>query len=186
MGFKQSRRSGKYWEDAITLDKIITDHNFITTGKTERDFENGLSSVLDTRKNRFNCSVMSQVSRETKVSSVYCFGKNHRPDMTLDENGIAIEVKFVNYSGLKDAIGQGYMYRLQYRFVFLILVVKSTKKEFYEDLSVGKERPMVDMLQHLADHMNIFTYIVPSFKINKNMKRCHSFFLPMTEHLINK
>jgi hypothetical protein len=41
--------------------------------------------------------------------------------MTFDENGIAIELKFINSSGLaglKDAIGQGHLYRLRYKFVF--------------------------------------------------------------------
>ena len=181
MGFEPSRRSGRYWDDAITLNQMIKEYNFNTTGKSERDFENGLSAVLDARKKRFNCTVVSQINKETKVSSVYCFGKNHRPDMALDENGVAIELKFTDYSGLKDAIGQGYMYRLQYRFVFLILVIKDTKRQFYTDLCVGKEHPMEDMLQHLADHMNIFTYIVPSFSVKPGMKKCHSFFLPINE-----
>ncbi|WP_428354761.1 hypothetical protein [Methyloprofundus sp.] len=122
MSFEYSKRFGRFWDDAKTLNNMIYDYPFHTTGKNERDFENGFASTLITVKNQFNCKVITQIDKSTTVKSVYCFGKRHRPDMTLDENGIAIELKFIHYKGLKDAIAQGYLYRLQYRFVFLVLI----------------------------------------------------------------
>ena len=55
----------------------------------------------------FNSEVIIQTDKNTPIQSIYCFGKNHRPDMTLGENGIAIELKSITCAGLKDTIGQG-------------------------------------------------------------------------------
>ncbi len=177
MSFESGKRRGRFWEDAGELDRLIKKYPFYTTAKNERDFENGFSTSLMTTD--FNSQVISQTDKTTTVKSIYCFGKKHRPDMTLDENGIAIELKFITYAGLKDAIGQGYLYRLQYRFVFLILVVSEDKKSIYKDLCDGKEKGLENTLQHLADNMNIFTYIVPAFQPKAPMKKCHSYFMPV-------
>jgi len=96
--------------------------------------------------------------------------------MTLDDNGVALELKFITYAGLKDAIGQGYLYRLRYRFVFLILVISEDRSYIYGDLDTNKEKDLHDTLQHLANTMNIFTYVVPAFEISPGMKKCISFF----------
>lgn len=98
--------------------------------------------------------------------------------MTLDDKGIAIELKFITYAGLKEAIGQGYLYRLRFRFVFLILVISEKRKSIYEDFCEMNEVHLEDTLQHLADNMNIFTYIVPAFNLKPAMKKCHSYFKP--------
>ncbi len=176
MGFEAVRRRGKYWDDAKELDSIINDYPFHTTGKNERDFENGFATTLMNNKEKFNSEVITQIDKTTTVQSVYCFGKRHRPDMTLDNDGIAIELKFVNYAGLQDAIGQGYLYRLNYRFVFLILVISESRRKIYDDLDTKEEKDLKDILQHLADTMNIFTYVVPAFKIKPGMKKYISFF----------
>ena len=99
--------------------------------------------------------------------------------MTFDENGIAVEVKFITYAGLKEAIGQGFLYRLRYRFVFLLLIISEARKMIYADLDAGKEKDLEDTLQHLADNMNVFAYIVPAFNIKPGMKKCISFFEPV-------
>lgn len=176
MGFESVRRKGRYWEDCKKIDKIILNFPFHTTGKTERDFENGFATTLITMKNSFNSKVICQIDKTTTVKSVYCFGKNHRPDITLDENGIALELKFVTYAGLKDAIGQGYLYRLRYKFVFLILVISEDRSHIYADLDTNKEKDLHDTLRHLADKMNIFTYVVPAFEIKPGMKKSIGFF----------
>ncbi len=179
MSFESSRRHGRFWDDAQNLHRIINEYQFNTTGKNERDFENGFASTLMALKKNFNSQVITQIDKATTVKSIYCFGKKHRPDMTLDENGIAVELKFITYAGLKDAIGQGYLYRLQYRFVFLVLVISEDRRTIYDDLCVGKEKDLENTLQHLADNMNIFTYIVPAFNLKPGMKKCFSFFEPV-------
>ncbi len=179
MSFEAARRRGRFWEDAKVLNEIFHEYAFHTTGKNERAFENGVAVNLMNMKKRFNCEVIASIDKSSTVKSIYCFGKKHRPDMTLDENGIAIELKFITYAGLKDAIGQGFLYRLRYRFVFLLLVISEGRKGIYEDICIGKEKDLEDTLQHLADNMNIFTYIVPAFNIRSGVKKCVSFFEPI-------
>jgi hypothetical protein len=178
MGFEVGRRRGKYWEDAQELNDLIYKFPFHTTGKNEKDFETGFATTLMVSKDNFDSDVITQIDKTTTVQSVYCFGKKHRPDMALDENGIAIELKFVNYAGLKDAIGQGYLYRLRYKFVFLVLIISEERQSIYHDLNNKQEKDLEDTLRHLADNMNIFTYIVPAFDTSKTpgIKKVISFF----------
>ncbi len=177
MGFENVRRRGRVWEDALTLHETILDFPFQTTGDNEAAFERGFATTLMATKKNYNCDVITQIDKETTVQSVYCFGKKHRPDMTLDENGIAIELKYITYAGLKDAIGQGHLYRLRYKFVFLILIVSETRKSVYDEIENGQEKDLEDTLQYLADNMNIFSYIVPSFRITKPaVRKVISFF----------
>jgi len=176
MGFETVRRRGKYWNDCKILDDLINSFPFHTTGKNERDFENGFASTLMAVKSKFKSNVITQIDKSSTVQSVYCFGKNHRPDMTLDDNGIAIELKYVTYAGLKDAIGQGFLYRLRYKFIFLVLVISEDRSNIYFDLDSNKEKDLHDTLRYLADSMNIFTYVVPAFILNPGIRKCISFF----------
>lgn len=177
MGFEVVRRRGLIWEDAKSLHEAIMEFPFQTTGANEAAFERGFATTLMATKNKYNSDVITQIDRNSTVQSVYCFGKKHRPDMTLGENGIAIEMKFITYAGLKDAIGQGHLYRLRYKFVFLVLIIAESKKSVYEDIDNGQEKDLEDTLHYLAETLNIFTYIVPSFRIKKvGMRKVISFF----------
>ena len=177
MGFEAVRRTGRIWDDAKTLHESIMDFPFQTTGSSESDFERGFATTLMATKKQYNCDVITQIDKNSTVQSVYCFGKKHRPDMTLDENGIAVEMKFVTYAGLKDAIGQGYLYRLRYKFVFLVLIIAESRKVVYEEIENGQEKGLEDMLHHLSDTMNIFSYIAPAFIIKQPaVRKVISFF----------
>ena len=178
MGFESGKRYGRYWEDAKKVDALIHAYPFNTSGKNERDFENGFATSLMMAAPNFRSKPHTQIDQDTKVESVFCFGKKHRPDMALGESGAAIELKYITYAGLKDAIGQGVLYRLRYRFAFLVLIVSSDRKQLYLDISTGKEKDLIDTLHYLADSMSIFTYIVPAFKPPLGCKLCHSFFEP--------
>ena len=116
MAFAQGRRNGSLWDDANKLNDLISSFDFYTTSKTERDFEIGLATVL--QREGFSNKVITQISKEEAVNSVYCFGKKHRPDMTIENDGIAIELKFVDKDtdALKQVIGQSILYRQKYKF----------------------------------------------------------------------
>jgi hypothetical protein len=177
MGFETGRRIGSYWNDVKKINKQILEFPFYTTGKTEKDFENGFSTTLMALQKKFENPVITQIDKTKKVKSVYCFGKNNRPDLTIGEDGIAFEIKFIKYGSLDSAIGQSIIYRLDYKFVFLILVLSEAQKEVYLEISEGKEKQLEDVLEHLSTTMNIFTYIVPSFEINKiGVPKCFAFF----------
>lgn len=185
MGFEKVKRIGKYWDDVNRLDGIIKIFPFHTTGKNERDFENGFASTLLSNNDKFKAQVITQINQEHKVQSVYCFGQKHRPDMTLDDNGVALELKYFRKDSnpIKTAIGQGLLYRLRYKFVVIVLVVSSDNKKIYFDIHEGKEKDLTDTLQYLADSMNVFTYIVPSFSLANRVgiRKCFSFFHPTNE-----
>ena len=176
MGFEVARRRGNYWDDCKKLHELINNYPFHTTGKNERDFENGFASTLMTVQSTFSSDVLTQIDKKSTVQSIYCFGKKHRPDMTLNDNGVAVELKFITYAGLKDAIGQGYLYRLRYKFVFLVLIISEERAFIYHDLDSKKEKDLDDTLWHLAENMNIFTYVVPAFSVKPGVKKCLAYF----------
>ena len=53
MSFEPAIRRGRFWDDANALNKRIVEYPFHTSGKNERDFENGFASVLIATKKRF-------------------------------------------------------------------------------------------------------------------------------------
>ncbi|GAB4117860.1 MAG: hypothetical protein Tsb0027_10720 [Wenzhouxiangellaceae bacterium] len=179
MGFEKGVRRGHVWADAVAIHKQLMRFPFATTGSAESDFERGFATTMMATEDQYSQDVITQIKKGVSVQSVYAFGKKHRPDMTLGENGIAIEMKFIKYSGLKEAIGQGYLYRLKYKFVFLVLILSDNRKAVYESIENGEEKDLDDVLQHLADDLNIFTYLVPSFEIKKpGVRKAISYFEP--------
>ena len=112
MAFQSGHRRGQVWDDVQTLDTIIKNTRFNLTGKSEREFELAFMSAVAANKDRIKGEIHSQVDKDTVVRSVYLFGKKHRPDLTINEDGIAVEIKFLSNSldGLKQAIGQSIFY----------------------------------------------------------------------------
>lgn len=179
MGFESGKRTGKNWEDIIFIDSLIKNADkksngsiMNITGREEKDFELRFSSLLDANKGKINGELISQQNKDTTVKQIYCFGKKHRPDMTINDDGIAIEIKYINdnFDGVKMALGQSLMYRLRYKFVINVIVISEKNKDVYEKAVNGEEKDLEDILKYLADDMNVFTYIVPAFSL-KNQKR---------------
>jgi len=180
---KEGRRRGKVWDDLSVLDDVICNHNFIITGKNEKDYEFSLSSAISTRKKEFSDFVISEIDKETKIESVYCFGKRHRPDMAIGEDGIVIELKYIKgkekVDSIKQGIGQSIFYRLKYKFGVMVLILSKDNEELYEDIVKNeRENDLEEILQYLADELNIFTYIIPAFTIKKGVARIYKTFNP--------
>lgn len=180
MGFEKGKRTGKNWEDILFIDSLIKNSDkknngsiMNITGKEEKDFELRFSSLLDANKVKLNGNLISQQNKDTTVKQIYCFGKKHRPDMTINDDGIAIEIKYINdnFDGVKMALGQSFMYRLRYKFVINVIVISEKNKDVYEKALNGEEKDLEDILKYLADDMNVFTYIVPAFSLKNNQKR---------------
>ena len=98
MGFEKGIRRGSVWDDVITIDAIIKKTRFALTGKSEREFEFAFTQTLAAHADRLKGKIFSQTDKDTIVKSVYCFGKRHRPDITVNEDGIAIEIKHLSDS----------------------------------------------------------------------------------------
>jgi hypothetical protein len=116
-----SRKRGKHWEDCKkvieTLRRIKTELSF----KREVEFEGYILGSLGGQN--FSETVYDQRSRKKVKTRVTLFAKDHRADMSIGEEGTAIEVKLVkNGDSVRTAIGQALFYRTQYRFVVLFLI----------------------------------------------------------------
>lgn len=173
MSFEVGRRRGKNWEDVKLLDQVIKDSRYNLTTKTERECELAFANKLIGIQKEFSGQIHSQIDQDTTVKAVYCFGKKHRPDLTVDEEGIAIEIKYINDSldGVKFALGQSLMYRLRYKFVVNILIISEKNKKLYYKALNEEEKDLEDILKYLSEDMNIFTYIVPGFILEKGAKK---------------
>ena len=60
---------------------------------------------------------------------------------------------------------------MQYRFVINLLVVAEQHKEVYANACLEKEKHLEDICLELSKDMNIFTYIVPAFSLDRGMKK---------------
>ncbi len=171
MGFERGKRFGKVWDDVGFIDNKIKKFKWNLSHSDERGFETAFASVLNDNSEKLNGDVISQVDKDVHVQSVYCFGKNHRPDLTINEDGIAIEIKFLDtsFDGVKMAFGQSIMYRLKYKFVIIIFVVSEANKDLYLGAADGKENEMVSIMKYMAEELNVFSYVVSSFD-TKNKK----------------
>ena len=172
MAFQSGHRRGQIWDDVQTLNKIIHNTRFNLTGKSEREFELAFMSSVNANADRINGQIMSQVDKDTTVRSVYLFGKKHRPDLTINDDGIAIEIKYLSGSldGLKQAIGQSIFYRVRYRFVMNVFVISEKYKDTYLKGANEEEKDLEEIFQDLSADMNIFSYIVPAFTPVPNVK----------------
>ncbi len=174
MGFEKGIRRGSVWDDVIAIDQIIRRMSFALTANTEREFEFAFTQALAAHSDRLKGKIYSQTDQETIVKSVYCFGKRHRPDLTINEDGIAIEIKYLSDSldGIKLALGQSLLYRLRYKFVINVFILSEKHKETYLKACNGEERDLEDIFKDLGSDSNIFSYIVPAFSPVPNLKRC--------------
>lgn len=174
MSFEKGIRRGTVWEDIVVLDGIIKKSRFALTGKEERDFEFAFTQTVTANEDKLNGRVISQANQETNVRSVYCFGESHRPDLTINDDGIAIEIKYPGSSldGIKLALGQSMLYRLRYKFVINLFILAERHKDIYLKACNGEERDLEDILKDMGNDMNIFSYIVPAFSLAPNLKSC--------------
>lgn len=180
MGFEKGKRTGKNWEDVLFIDSLVKNADkkssgsiMNITGKEEKDFELRFSTLLDAHKEKINGKIISQQNKDTTVKQIYCFGKKHRPDMVINDDGIAIEIKYIknSFDGVKMALGQSFMYRLRYKFVINIIVISEDNKDVYEKALNGEEKDLEDILKYLAEDMNVYTYIVPAFSLKNGQKK---------------
>ena len=180
MGFEKGKRTGKNWEDVLFIDSLVknadkknTGSIMNITGKKEKVFELRFSSILDANKRNLNGKLISQQNKDTTVKQIYCGGKKHRPDMVINDDGIAIEIKYIksSFDGVKMALGQSFMYRLRYKFVINIIVISEENKDVYEKALNGEEKDLEDILKYLANDMNVFTYVVPAFPLKTGQKK---------------
>ncbi len=135
--FKASKRNGKYWKDLQNATHLIKKMSLDISGTEERKYEDRLSGLLSVH---FESNFIDQRSLKQVVTRISLFNHDHRPDMSIDTDGTAIEVKMATSGqSFRDAIGQALIYRTGYRFV-LIIWIDRTKDKTYKKLIEDKTK----------------------------------------------
>ncbi len=128
--FKTGKRTGIHWENLNKAKDIIKRLSLDIKAYDARKFEDRISGALQPNFEKF----IDQRNIKQVMTRVTLFGHDHRPDMSIDKDGVAIEVKTAKTgSSFREAIGQSMIYRLGYRFV-IILWVDSTRDKSYKNL----------------------------------------------------
>ena len=96
-----------------------------------------------------------------KITQASLFGFSHRPDISLGNDGTALEIKVVGSGqGIRDVLGQALAYRMHYRFVILV-VIDTTPERQIVNLCGARRSRECDLLSELSESLNIFTIVGP-------------------------
>ena len=152
--FKNGRHTGKHWENLQKAREIIERLSLDIKAKDERKFEDRISGALQPNFNTF----IDQRNFKQVMTRVTIFEHDHRPDMSIDKDGIAIEVKSVKSgSSFREAIGQSVIYRLGYRFV-IVVWVDWTKNKIYKTKCSDDNSGEYSLIKELEGN-NIFCIV---------------------------
>lgn len=161
-GFVNSRREGIHFDLARFAFKRLKKVNLSLKTNSEREYEQAIVSNLQSSK-RLRNNLITQVSdaEVEKITHANLFGFKHRPDATIGNNGTAIEIKLItNGTNIRDALGQGLVYRVSYRFAILVLADNTSDKSVVE-LCRKSSSKEYEFLMYLANEFNIFSIVGP-------------------------
>ncbi len=141
----------------------------VKRGKTERSYEHTIIAHMQSSP-KLRKNLITQIGDEevNKISDANLFGFNHRPDTTIGNDGTAIEIKVVkNAYAIRDILGQGIVYRMNYRFVILVFVDNTPKRQIVKKCS-DKFSQEYSLLHGLAKTHNIYSVVGPK-DVSKNI-----------------
>lgn len=159
---KRSRLTGIHYELALKAAERVMKANFNFSARDEREFENRLVASLEASR-LLKPNLITQVNRDQveTINQTDLFGFKHRPDITIGNDGTAIELKVINKSqSIRDMLGQGICYRFDYRFTILVFVSPSPNADII-NLCSNKSSSESKLLQSLATNYNIFSIVGP-------------------------
>lgn len=162
LGFMPARRSGIHFELATLAVRRLRKANFRLKGRTEKLFEHTMVASLEGSRKLKN-NLITQVGDEEveKISQASLFGFKHRPDTTIGKDGTAIELKVITSStSVRVLLGQALAYRMDYRFVILVLVDQTPDRQVVR-LCADKKSREYALLNGLAEEFNIYTVVAP-------------------------
>lgn len=153
--FKPAKRTGIHWKNLQKAIRAIKKIPLDIRGDNERKFEDRISGALTVA---FRDAFIDQRNTQQVMTRVSLFDHDHRPDMSIETDGVAIEVKVIKSGhSFREAIGQSLIYRLGYRFVVVIWIDKS-KKKTYKSLIEDKKSDENKFLKQLEEN-NIYCII---------------------------
>jgi len=134
--FKSSRSTGIHWKNLQKAIRTVKSLPLYIRGDSERKFEDRISGALTLR---FKESFIDQRNTQQVMTRISLFDHDHRPDMSIETDGVAIEVKIIKTGqSFREAIGQSLIYRLGYRYVLVIWIDVSKNKTYKELLGDRK------------------------------------------------
>jgi len=152
--FLAARRSGSYWKSLKKCLSIVDRLSLDINATDERKYEDRIAGALQPNFEDF----VDQRNRRQTVTRVTIFAHDHRPDMSIYEDGVAVEVKVIrDGQSFRQAIGQALLYRMGYRFVVIVWIDTTSQKE-YKSLITEKGSSEARFIKELEDY-NIFCCI---------------------------
>lgn len=161
-GFVSGARKGQHFDLVSFAMKKIKSTNLALKGRSEREFEQAIVGHLQSSP-RLRANLITQVDsgEVDKITQAKLFGFSHRPDASIGNDGTAIEIKVVSGGqGARDILGQAIAYRMQYRFVILVLIDQTEDSRIVR-LCENKESSEHSLFSEMAALMNVFTIVGP-------------------------
>ena len=162
LGFVSAAKRGQHFDLLNLAIKKLKSANLALKGRSEREFEQAVISHLQSsptiRKN-----LITQVGTDEvdKITQANLFGFSHRPDASIGKDGTAIEIKVISGGqSAREILGQSIAYRMQYRFVIIVLIDGSEDRQIVE-LCKDKRSKEFSLFTGLAETMNVFSIIGP-------------------------
>jgi len=160
LGFTTSTKRGQHYDLVKFTASKLKSANLAIKGRDERDFEHAIVSHLQASpKLRNNLITQIGTNEVEKITQANMFGFSHRPDISIGNDGTAIEIKVIRSgSSIRDLLGQAVVYRMHYRFVILVMVDLTQDCRTVE-LCKDKKSQEFSLLSGLAEQMNVYTVI---------------------------
>ena len=163
--FKKGAKKGKYYEALLSALELIN-HTYLNIRATqERNYEDRIAASIGAKfgtpqNGDPETKFMDQRDRQEPLTRVTLFNCDHRPDMSIGRDGVAVEVKRVEHgSSIRNAIGQCITYRHGYRFVILVAVDESAKDKPIKKLFATPMSPEAKLKEQLEE-LSIYVVII--------------------------
>lgn len=161
-GLMRGDKKGDHFELALKAIHQIKNTDLLKKAKDEKTYANILVTALQaSRKLKPHLTDQTTLEQDKKMFRVKAFGYDHVPDITIDNDGTAIEIKLIDSpDDIRDCIGQALIYRFSYRFAIMVMVDITKERLFVESLR-SKDSKETKMLRELCDELNIMSVIGP-------------------------
>lgn len=162
LGMMRSDRKGEQFELALRAVSQIKRENLLLKADDELTYANILGAKLQgSKKLQPHVNIHTEKDPEQKMIRVKAFAFDHLPDITIDNDGTAIEIKLIKGGGdLRDCLGQALIYRFAYRFVVMVLIDRTDNRAFVESLR-KRASSEAELLRGMCDEFNIITVVGP-------------------------
>ena len=161
-GLMRADKKGDHFELALRAVHQIKNADLLKKAEDEWTYANILVTALQaSHKIKPHLNNQTDKEQDQKMIKVPAFGFDHVPDITIDNDGTAIEIKLIKGGNdLRDCLGQALIYRFAYRFAIMVLIDITKDRVFVESLR-SKDSNEVKLLRDMCNNLNILTIVGP-------------------------